>query len=309
MTESAAGRTVVAVMGPTASGKTALAVSLAPVISGSLINADSRQAIAELSAGVCKPSPTELRGVSCVGLDWSRLGEGFTAREFVERARAAMASLWADGVTPILVGGSGLYLRSLLEGFDFGGAPMDGRPNQGRLVQRVDREAALAELERLSPSHARTIDRQNPRRVLRALELERAGLQPAQREQAWEALRIGLSVPGPILRQRIERRARRILDPGILDEVRGLLAQGFSPATISGCAIGYREALALLDGRLTREGALESLIRRTWRYARAQMTWLRREPNLIWIDGTADPDHILAASVALVRRQAKEEFV
>jgi len=307
MTESAARRTLVAVMGPTASGKTALSVGLARAMGGALINADSRQAVAELSVGVCKPEPAELLDVSCVGLDWSRLGQGFTARAFVELARAAMEGIWAHGQTPILVGGSGLYLRSLLEGFDFGDGPIrQGIAGSGRATG-VDPQAVLAELERLSPSRAQTVDRHNPRRVMRALELERAGLRPSRRQQAWTAVRIGLDIPRPVLRDRIELRAQRILGPELLEEVRCLLAQGFSYATVAESAIGYREALELLHGELTRDAALKSLIRRTWRYAKAQMTWLRREPNLIWIDASAKGADMLAEALEVVRHQTKEE--
>jgi tRNA A37 N6-isopentenylltransferase MiaA len=140
--DTIASRHVLAVMGPTASGKTRLAVALARAIQGDLVNADSRQSIAELAIGVCKPTSAELQGIICHGLGWSELSVPFSAAAFRERAIEVMAEIWDCGRIPVVVGGTGLYIRALLGGFDFGGVGPD--PERQRSLASGEEEAAMA---------------------------------------------------------------------------------------------------------------------------------------------------------------------
>lgn len=289
-------RRLVAVVGPTASGKTELAVGLAELIAGELVSADSRQAIAEIAVGVCKPAADELRGVPCHGLDWRHLGEPFTAVDFVGRADPVLEDVWGRGRVPIVVGGTGLYVRALLRGYDFGRTP----PQASRATPTPLAGADLlghdvAELMRLAPEVGERVDLNNPRRVVRALELARAGLSASQRTRDWSAVQIGCRVDPGRLRARIASRAERIMGPELRAEVAALLDAGHSVEAIRGAAIGYAEALAWMAGDCTRGQAVQELTSRTWRYARAQRTWLRSEPAVVWIDAEMDIQGMVAA--------------
>ena len=298
---------VVAIMGPTASGKTSLAVALARRLGGELVNADSRQAIAELAIGVCKPTAEQLQGVTCHGLDWSHVGQPFSVAEYVQLAGAAVESIAARGHLPLVVGGTGLYVRSLLQGFDFGGVPPD--PEGAKLPGLADSGgqesvASGADLASLDPERAETIDLHNPRRVRRALELARQGAWPGQRSPGWRSQRLACRVDPARLRTRIEARSERLIGEGLVAEVERLLRQGFSAAVLSHCAIGYAEVLDWLGGSCQRDEAVERVILRTRHYAKAQMTWLRSEPDLLWVDAGASPDELVSQCLAEIGRAA-----
>lgn len=299
---------LVAVMGPTASGKTALAVSLAEALGGELVNADSRQAIRELAVGVCKPTSEELRGIPCHGLDWRHLGEPFTVAEFAARARSALEEIWARGNLPLVVGGSGLYVRSLLAGFDFGGVP----PAEGGAQAEGDYDGALSpeasELTRISPDLASRVDLRNPRRVSRALQLARAGATPDRSDSGWVAVKVGCRVEPQELRRRIRERAQRILGFELRLELERLLAAGHARPQLAAAAIGYAEALAWMDGTCSWEQALERLELRSWRYARAQATWLRSEPELAWVEAGGSADKTLSGCLGLLEDHWNREL-
>ncbi len=281
---------MILVVGPTASGKTALAVALAERLGGELVNADSRQMIADLDVGVVKPTPAELRGIPCQGLDWRRLGAPFTAFDFVERARDAICAIAGRGRVPILVGGTGLYLRGLVRGFDFGQLPASG-PRGGHSPGAGS--ASPGELARLAPEVAARTDLRNPRRVERALELVRAGAAPRELGEPWPAVWIGRRLSPAALRARIDRRTEWLLGPRLHAEVDRVLAAGVAPDVLADAAIGYAEALAWRAGTIGREEAVARVALRTWRYARRQRTWLRREPGVGWVgDDDADDSRV-----------------
>ncbi len=300
----ARGLQVVAVMGATATGKTALAVELARRLGGELVNADSRQAIAELSVGTCKPTERELRGVACHGLDWAHLGAPFTVADFCAQATPCVEQILGRGQLAIVVGGSGLYVRSLLRGFDFGvvGPPPLAPPRGGRGGGSLARD--LADLDRLRSGPVPGLDRRNPRRVRRALELARAGAVAGLRDPGWRVSELACGLgPGP-LRARIEARAERLLGPPLMAEVLSLRAEGRRAEELSGAAIGYAEALDWIEGRCSRAEALRRLVQRTWQYARAQLTWLRREPGLVWLDAGGSYQELLGRALQSLDQQA-----
>jgi tRNA dimethylallyltransferase len=291
-----------AVQGPTASGKTRLAVALAQELEGELVNADSRQAIAELSVGVCKPTPTELQGVVCHGLDWSHLGRPFSAAQYRTLATRAIEEVAARGHSAIVVGGTGLYVRALLGGYDFGHVP----PEEARTESADpagDQLMAVAtqDLARLDPERAQQVDLGNPRRVIRAAELARAGTRPHQLPPGWSIRKLGCRVSPKELRARIEARSDRLLGQPLRDEADALVAKGFSAELLARSAIGYSEVVDWALGRCPRQQALERVVARTWRYAKAQMTWLRGEPDLVWVDATTSLDEMVSQGLAVLR--------
>ncbi|MGC8474028.1 MAG: tRNA (adenosine(37)-N6)-dimethylallyltransferase [Candidatus Dormibacteria bacterium] len=271
-------------MGPTASGKTALAVQLALAFGGELVNADSRQAIAGVRVGVCKPTPAELLGVRCHGLDWRQIGEPYSAAEFAVRARKVLDEIWSRGKLPIVVGGTGLYVRGLLGGFDFGELPSSPATRSG----------SPEVLARLAPERAAGVDLRNPRRVARAVELARAGRQPGAQTPQWAAMRLAIQIERGELRTRIEARAQGLVGEPLAEEITRLRAQGVADEVISGVAIGYREGLAWVDGHLSGVQAARAISGRTWRYARSQLTWLRSEPDLTWVRSTKDAKQLVS---------------
>lgn len=303
-------RRLVAVVGPTASGKTELAVALAESLAGELVNADSRQALAEVAVGVCKPTSEELRGIPCHGLAWRHLGQPFTAVDFVQRADPVLEAVWGRGRIPIVAGGTGLYIRALLSGYDFGRvSPPAGESGRAPLPDPNTLKENIAELTRLAPEMAQRVDLHNPRRVGRALELARAGASPSRLAPVWSAVKIGCRVEPGGLRARIQSRAERIMGPELQAEVAGLLQAGYSAETIGGAAIGYAEALAWMAGDCSREQATQELASRTWRYAKAQRTWLRSEPGVVWIDADMDIQGMLATSRSLLESRWHQECV
>ncbi|MGH7705290.1 MAG: tRNA (adenosine(37)-N6)-dimethylallyltransferase MiaA [Candidatus Dormibacteria bacterium] len=280
---------VVAVMGPTASGKTQLAVALAQRLGAELVNADSRQAVQELSVGVGKPTSAELQGIFCHGLDWSHLGEPFSAAEYRARASGCIEEVAGRGHPAVVVGGTGLYVRSLLAGFDFGGVPPDRAWRLAAGGGEESEHPTAAALGRAHPEWGARVDLGNPRRVIRQAELSRAGARAGHRPPPWSVTKLGCRVGPEQLRTRIEARSDQLMDAALRGEVESLLDRGFPAEVLARAGIGYAEALAWLQGRCERSAAVTRVVARTWRYARAQMTWLRSEPDLVWVDAEAGP--------------------
>lgn len=288
---------LVTVVGATAAGKTRLAVQMAHHLDGELVNADSRQAIRELGVGVCKPTAAELEGVPCHGLDWRRLGDRFTAADFVDRARPILESIWARGRTPLVVGGTGLYVRALVGGFDFGRAPTPvGAGPQGGAED-------VEWLRTQAPDLAATVDLRNPRRVARAVVLATTGRRAAAAPNPWVTVQVGCGPERGELRRRIELRSRELVGEKLALEIDALRQRGYSDQVIAAAAIGYREAMDWMSGVLGREAAGDLVGRRTWKYARQQLTWWRREVGITWVD-TGD-DLAVERALAAVERPAQ----
>ena len=279
---------LVGVVGPTASGKTALAITLARRFDGELVSADSRQVFVGCDVGTNKPQPAELGGIACHLIDVVEPGASFTVADYRRLAIPALEGIARAGRLPILQGGTGLYVRALLDGWNLADVPAD-RPLRRGLEARLageGREALEAELRRIDPVAAAAAQR-NPRRLVRALEIHAlTGALPSARRRAapppWRVLLLGLEVPLPVLDQRIERRVDRMLADGLLDEVRRLRAR-HPGLDLSGLGHGYREMGAVLDRGMTLDQARASIIRQVRQYARRQLTWFRRDPRVHWI--------------------------
>lgn len=280
------------VVGPTASGKTDLALALAHRLPVEILVADSRQVVRSMDIGTAKPDAAARAAVPHHLLDLADPDQPFSVALWVEAARAAVEDIDDRGRVPMLVGGTGLYVEALLHGHDY--ASQAWAPEiRAELTERLDAEglAPLAdELALLDPAIAAETDLRNPRRVLRALERARSGgAAPGGEQWAGRVALVGLSRPREVLARRIDQRARWLFEHGrLLDEVRGLIDRGYGPELRPMSGHGYREAAAHLAGELTLEEAIELTARRTRQYAKRQQTWFRREPRIMWLSAGAN---------------------
>jgi tRNA dimethylallyltransferase len=279
-------------VGPTASGKSALALQLAHELQGEIVSCDSLQVYRGLDIGSAKASAQERREVPHHLLDVVAPGQPFSAAEYASLARAALAGIRARGRLAIVAGGTGLYLRALLQGL-FAGPARDEelRRRLERLAERFGDGRLHRLLSRVDPAAAVRIARQDRVRVVRALEVYYLSGRPisAQQRQGSEPLQgfdvrlVGLDPGRARLRLAVEARTREMIERGLVDEVRGLLQRGCTPALRPLQAIGYRQAVAVATGRLTVAQAERSMVVETLRFAKRQMTWFRHQQrDICW---------------------------
>lgn len=281
---------VIAVVGPTATGKSALAIAVARCLGGEVINADSMQLYRGMDIGTAKLAPAEREGVRHHLLDIWDVTQTASVADYQDRGRACIDDLLASGVTPVLVGGSGLYLRAVLDRIEFPGTDP---------AVRADLEAELASLgapslhERLAgvdPAAASAIAPANGRKIVRALEVIRltgkpfTAALPAYDAPVYDAVQVGLDLPTAKLDERISRRVATMLERGLVDEVRTLEAQGLRAGVTSSRALGYAQVLAALDGRITIDDAATQTAQATRRFVRRQRSWFRRDPRIRWFE-------------------------
>ena len=287
---------LVVIAGATATGKTALAIELAESIAAEgrpaeIISADSRQVFRGLDIGTAKATAAERARVPHHGLDLVDPDQPFSVADFVTHAGVVLADLAARDGVAILAGGTGLYLRAIARGLD-----TDALPSDPAVRTAVEADLAIAglpalveRLEMLAPSLAASIDRRNPRRVVRALEIAEIqgdAPRPPARGYAGPVAWVGLTVEPAEHGRRIAVRARAQFDSGLIEEAEALRAW-FDPLLAAFSAIGYREAWAVIDGELTRDAAIELDARRNVAFAKRQRTWFRSEPDIAWLDATA----------------------
>lgn len=275
------------IAGPTASGKTALAVALAERTGAEIVSADSQQVYRHFDIGTAKPSAGELARVPHHLVSVVEPLEPFSAAEYQRRADAAIADVTARGRRVLVVGGTGLYLRVLLRGaVDAPGADPVLREALGRLAEAEGREAVHRRLAEVDPESAARLPPQDLVRVVRALEIHAATGRPAsalRREHGFAEARYPhtlwvLSPPREALYRAIDARTRALFEAGLVDEVRGHLSHGWREAAPMR-SVGYVQALAVAEGRLTLEQAVAEAAQETRRYAKRQLTWFRREPG------------------------------
>jgi tRNA dimethylallyltransferase len=288
---------VVAIVGPTASGKTAMAIEVAKQLDGELVSVDSRQVYRHCDIGTNKPTPAELDGVRCHLLDVVDPGASFTVADYQRLAMATISDISRRGRVALLQGGTGLYLRALLDGWNLGQTP----PNpslRAVLEQRLEEEGPAAlehELRRIDPAAADVAQR-NPRRLIRALEIHAATGRPPTQVRAgqpppWSVTVVGLDLPLAELDRRIEARVRRMIELGFVEEV-ARLRRDYPAADLRRLGHGYPELAAYLDGRMSLEAALLSTVRQVRQYARRQLTWFRAERRIEW--RPPDLDQVMA---------------
>jgi tRNA dimethylallyltransferase len=288
---------IAVIAGPTASGKTALAVALAARVGGEIVNADSQQVYRGLDVGTAKPTPEERAAARHHLLDVVDPGEGMDAARFVALADAAIADVAARGRVPVVVGGTGLYVRALLHGV----VPAPGRDPalRARLEEeaaRLGRPALHARLAGIDPDAAARIRPNDLVRIVRALEIAAGGRRPSElhaahafREDRYDAVLVALDPPREALHARIDARVREMFAGGILDEARALLGRA-GDAVPPKLPIAYAEAIAVVRGALDLEEAIRRVQVAHRRYARRQVIWLRRERGVAWIRPPYDVD-------------------
>ena len=269
---------------------------------GEIVSADSRQIYRGMDVGTAKPTRDERARVPHHLIDVADPGERYDAARYQREARAALADIASRGRLAVLVGGTGLYVRALLDGLDLGSVPTD--PDvRARLEAEADRGEDLhARLVAIDPEAAAKVDARNVRRVVRYLEasLITGGISARwRRSDAVPAVKVGLAPPREWLIERIERRVRAMLDQGVLAEARRLMERGIDPRLPSMSAHGYVHWMAHLRGEIDRDRAVALTVRDTKAYSRRQMTWFRRDAEVRWCDPvTVDPVAFATAPLA-----------
>ena len=297
---------VVAVVGPTATGKTALAVALARRFGGEVVNADSMQLYRGMDIGTAKPDLADRGGVPHHLLDLWPVRQAASVAEYRRRARTEIDRLRASGVVPFLVGGSGLYVRAVLDALDFPGTDAGVRARLEGELADAGAAALHARLARLDPDAAAAVLPSNGRRIVRALEVIeltggpfRAQL-PAPRPH-YPAVAIGLDRTPTELDERVARRVDGMWEAGLVAEVEALAAEGLREGPTASRALGYAQVLAQLDGALSAEEARQRTVSTTRRFVRRQRSWFRRDAALTWFDA-GRPDLADAVGAAITAR-------
>lgn len=285
----------IAVVGPTASGKTALAEELGVRLGGEIVSADSMQVYRGMDVGTAKPARGERR-VPYHCLDLVDPGEPFSAALFQRHARNAIADITARGALPIIAGGTGLYVRAALDHMEFPGGEQVANETRERyeaFLTEHGPEALYALLSERDPASAAQIHQNNSRRVVRALEMLDEGVSYAdqktgfaRRQSVYDARFIGLEVRRDELYRRIDARVDAMVAEGLLGEVEALLGAGFRDALTAAQAIGYKEFVPVIEDGADLGEAVAAVKQATRRYAKRQLTWFRADPRIAWIDVT-----------------------
>jgi tRNA dimethylallyltransferase len=294
---------VIAVVGPTAAGKSALSLQLAQALGGEVINADSMQLYRGMDIGTAKLTAAERAGVPHHLLDIWPVTEAANVSEYQRLARLAIADIHGRGATPILVGGSGLYIRAAIDKLEFPGTDPGLR---ARLEAELTETGPAALHERLAardPAAAAAILASNGRRIVRALEVLELSGRPfsatlPEYESVLETVQIGLELPRPELDQRVAERVTRMWQLGLVQEVSQLVAAGLREGRTASRALGYAQVLRFLDGELTEEEAALQTVQATRKFIRRQESWFRRDPRIRWLPGSG-PGAVAAALDAI----------
>lgn len=307
---------IAVITGPTASGKTALGVALAETLHGEVVSADSMQIYRRMDIGTAKPTPEEMRGVPHHMIDVAEPEENYSVARYVAEASACVDDILARGKLPVVVGGTGLYIDSLVSGRTFADGSSDSALRQ-ELNERYDEiggEGLLGELRKVDPERAQKLHAADKKRIVRAMEvyiltgrtITQHDAETRARPPRYDAARIALDFTERAdLYARIDRRVDTMVEAGLFDEVRTLLASGVPGDCTAMQAIGYKEAAGAVRGEITEAEAAERIRQESRRYAKRQLTWLRRDPSLFWIRFEKTPDMALARRLStgfLVRR-------
>ncbi len=280
---------MIAIVGPTASGKSALAMRVAERLGGEIVSADSRQVYRGMDIGTAKPTADERVRVRHHLIDVADPGDRFDVLRYQREAQQALGEIRARRHVALVVGGTGLYVRALLDGLDLASLPHD--PLVRARLESEDPAMLHDRLRAIDPDAAARVDPRNRRRLVRYLEVATiAGPVSRVRGASIGALRIGLRPPREVLIAAIERRVRKMVDTGVLDETRALVAREIDPRLPSMSAHGYVHWAAHLRGEVDLEAAIALTARDVRAYSRRQMTWFRRDPAIRWFDPTVtDP--------------------
>ena len=302
------------ILGPTGSGKTALSLALGERFNGEIVSCDSVAVYRGMDLGSAKPSPEEQRRLPHHLIDVANPDEVFTAGEYSRQARAAMRNIATRQKTPIVTGGTGLYLRALIMGLFPGPARQDDlRARLNRSHERHTSGWLHRLLQRLDPTSAQRIHANDIPKLIRALEVCLAAKQPLSEAFAqgvnpgrdpltgFRLLRIGLNPPRQALYEHLNQRAAAMFQSGLIEETRTLLEQYGRVQALD--SLGYRQALAVLDGSMTLEEAIAAAQQGHRNYAKRQLTWFRREPDVHWIESFGDHLATIETAIELIQNQ------
>lgn len=298
------GPTVIAVVGPTATGKSELGLRLAQVLGGEIVSADASQLYRGMDIGTAKVPPADRRGIAHHQLDVLDVTQEASVAAYQRYARADVNGIRSRGRHPVVVGGSGLYVRALLDALDIPPTDPVVRRRLEEYADEVGTGVVYAELAALDPQAAEAVEPNNRRRIVRALEVIELTGRPfsatmPRREFIHPTIVLGLASQRELLDQRIAQRVAQMWAHGLLDEVRALEAHGIRSGRTASTAIGYAQALAHLDGLVDAAAAQEQTVAATRRLARRQESWFRPDPRIEWVD-PADPDAVDAAVARVV---------
>jgi len=283
---------IICIAGPTASGKTSLAVQLAKLYNGEVVSCDSMQIYKGMDIGTAKPTLDEMQGIPHHMLDVAAPDEDFSVSRYCALADPIVQDILSRGKTVIIAGGTGLYMDALIKGNDFAPFPATGRREE--LEALAEREGIEAVMEQLRAVDPEALDRSqgNPRRIIRAMEVyletgetitthnRKTQAIPPKYQPVWFALE---DENRQDLYDRIDRRVDIMLEQGLVDEIKSLLTSGIPSKCTAMQAIGYKEFIAALDGQCTIAEAAEEVKKSSRHYAKRQLTWFRRNPNMIWL--------------------------
>ncbi len=281
---------LILLVGPTAVGKTEIAIQLAEKINGEIVSADSRLFYRGMDIGTAKPTREEQARVRHYLIDIAEPDETLSLAVFQKMATAAIADIHAHGKLPLLVGGTGQYVRAVTEGW----TPPEVEPDERlrgeleKMKEERGKEWLYEKLKSLDPEAAEKIDARNVRRTIRALEVilatgRKFSEQRGQDDSPYHLVTIGLRRPRPELYARIDARIESMFANGLLDEVKGLLDKGYSPSLPTLSAIGYRECISVIEGKLSAEQAKVEMRRATRMFVRRQVNWFKEsDPNIKW---------------------------
>ncbi|NBH81745.1 tRNA (adenosine(37)-N6)-dimethylallyltransferase MiaA [bacterium C-53] len=302
--------------GPTASGKTELSIALAKSVNGAVISADSVQVYKYMDIGSAKIRKEEMQGVPHYLIDELMPDDEFHVAEFQNRAKNAMQEIYGDGRIPILTGGTGFYIQAVLYDIDF--KENDSQKEYRRFLEQTAKEKGASflhqMLQKTDPKSAEAIHEHNVKRVIRALEFyHETGMkisehneEERQKESPYQFAYFVLTDARERLYEKIERRVDQMMEDGLLNEVRKLKEMGYDRSLVSMQALGYKEMLACLDGEISLGEAVSVLKRDTRHFAKRQLTWFKRERDVIWVDKREfgyDNDKLLEYCLACLREK------
>ena len=303
---------VIVIAGPTASGKTGLSVEVAKQLNTEIVSADSMQIYRDMNVGTAKVTQEEMQGIVHHMIDIVSPFENYNVSQYVEDAKTCVESIIAKGKIPVIAGGTGLYINSLVYGYDLAPIPSDDavRAELTAMYEEKGGEYLLAELQKIDPKTAQRLHPNNGRRLIRALEVYRiSGTTISQQEERtknapkpYDVKFFVLDTARDLLYNRINERVDKMLENGLIEEVKELLRQGVPKTNTAMQAIGYKEMVEYLDGYLTLEEAVDKIKQESRRYAKRQLTWFRRNEGAYWLEATLPKEELSETVINYVKK-------